>query len=1101
MYKPFLPIFHKDTKLINRFHQPQAMYYIADLHVHSHYSRATSKDLNLEALYQWANIKGINIVGTGDFTHPQWFQTLQEKLIPDGTGFYQLKNPPPQLFQGQATDVRFCLTTEISSIYKQGDKVRKNHNLLYAPDLATVAKLNAKLATIGNLAADGRPILGLSARDLLEIILETSDRAYLIPAHIWTPWFSTLGSKSGYDSIEACFRDLTPHIFALETGLSSDPAMNRRLSALDRYTMVSNSDAHSPQKLGREANLFDTGLAYDAMFEALKTQQGFLGTLEFFPEEGKYHMDGHRGCGVCLDPATTQQHKGLCPTCGKPLTIGVLHRVEALADRQEPQKPKHAADFSYIIPLPEIIAEIKGVGVSSKVVQKQFQRIISLFGNELSFLRATPTEDIRKQLGAIYAEAIQRLRNQQITPSPGYDGLYGTIQIFRPRELQELTGQLHWFATPTTTPQQRVQQAHTIVQEHPQPAQPTQVSLSLNAAQRAIQAHTQGAMLVKAGPGTGKTHTLIQWISSYLRQSQTDPAKLLAITFTNKAADELQARLIALLGARASNIQVGTFHAIAYQMLQERYPALQTVYDTADRTLALHLLFPELTEHACRTVAQRLAQYFEGGQGEKDPPDATLLAYAERYQAYLQQRKAIDLSAIIQQVLYLWQQEPAWLAKHRARYDCWAVDELQDINALQYQFIRTLGQGKTCLAIGDPDQAIYGFRGGDVQLFFRFQEDFDAQVMSLTQHYRATGTIVQAAQALIRHNALRSNLQLQTDNPLGTKISLRAATNTQEDADYVVSQVKAYVGGIDNLALGTPDTGQYTFADIAVLFRQRAVGQAVLKHLRQAGIPAHWGDTSTLLATSPFCVVADILRLYLYPTDLLAFYSLLTQSWQWDKTTAQKLLAAMHTGTNTFPRAVPAFLSAQQQRDYQAWLAFYNALPTLLHDQGICGVIKAILAQYVADKDLDAAQRLQQVTLLTLAQETPADASAFLHKMTLTPYTDVGRIKGEGIHLLTFHAAKGLEFPVVFIIGAEAGITPMQRPDSDLEEERRLFYVALTRAKQVIHLTYAQRRTQYGQEKAQQPSPFIHELPQHLLQYSRPQRDPKQQRKQQLRLF
>ena len=259
------------------------------------------------------------------------------------------------------------------------------------------------------------------------------------------PWFSTLGSKSGYDSIEACFRDLTSHIFALETGLSSDPAMNRRLSALDRYTMVSNSDAHSPKNLGREANLFDTALTYDAMFGAIKTQQGFLGTLEFFPEEGKYHMDGHRSCGVCLDPTATQQHQGLCPTCGKPLTIGVLHRVEALADRQEPQQPVHAAGFAYIVPLPEIISEIKGVGVGSKAVQQQYQRVIGLFGNEFSFLRATPIEEIGKHLGPIYAEAIQRLRNQQITPSPGYDGLYGTIRVFRPGELQKLAGQLHWF--------------------------------------------------------------------------------------------------------------------------------------------------------------------------------------------------------------------------------------------------------------------------------------------------------------------------------------------------------------------------------------------------------------------------------------------------------------------------------------------------------------------------------------------------------------------------------------------------------------------------------------------------------------------------------
>ncbi|MEM7055769.1 MAG: UvrD-helicase domain-containing protein, partial [Bacteroidota bacterium] len=577
------------------------MHYVADLHVHSHYSRATSSDLNLEALYQWASIKGIDVVGTGDFTHPQWFRELQEKLLPDGTGFYKLKNTPTQQFKSQAREVRFCLTTEISSIYKDEDKVRKNHTLLYAPDLDTVAKINARLATIGNLAADGRPILGLPARDLLEIVLEVSDRAYLIPAHVWTPWFSTLGSKSGYDSIEACFKDLTGYIFALETGLSSDPAMNRRLSALDRYTMVSSSDAHSPQKLGREANRFDTALTYDAMFEALKTQKGFLGTIEFFPEEGKYHMDGHRSCGVCFDPNTTQQHKGLCPTCGKPLTIGVLHRVETLADRKQPQKPKHAADFEYIIPLPEIIAEIKGVGANSKAVQKQFQHIIALFGNEFALLREAPIADIHRHLGPIYAAAISRLRNHLVAPSPGYDGLYGSIHVFQPGELKKLTGQLYWFEAPTAPAQQRVQQAHAITQASRKPAK---ASMSLNTAQCTIQRRTQGATLVKAGPGTGKTHTLVQWISSCLAQTKADPARFLAITFTNRAAAELKARLTKLLGEQASSIQVSTFHATAYQMLLERYPTMQTVYDAEDRRLTLHLLFPELTETACHRLSQ-----------------------------------------------------------------------------------------------------------------------------------------------------------------------------------------------------------------------------------------------------------------------------------------------------------------------------------------------------------------------------------------------------------------------------------------------------------------------------------------------------------------
>lgn len=417
------------------------MFYIADLHVHSHYSRATSKDLNLETLYQWARAKGIHVVGTGDFTHPLWFKELQEKLEPDGNGLFRLKHPPAGSalpgMKVEDIDVRFCLSTEISSIYKYGDKVRKNHNLVYAPDFDTVARINKRLSAIGNLASDGRPILGLPSRNLLEIVLEASDQAYLVPAHVWTPWFSTLGSKGGYDSIDECFRDLSGHIFAIETGLSSDPAMNWQWSALDRFTLISNSDAHSAPKLGREANLFNTDRSYDGLFTALKTRQGFMGTFEFFPEEGKYHHDGHRKCGVSLLPEATVSHNGLCPQCGQPLTVGVLHRVQKLADRKAPQPPQGAADFHYIIPLPEILAEIRKSGPGSKAVQYDFHQAISTFGNEFNLLKAVPVEDIRRQGSPVLAEAIRRMRAQEVKPVPGYDGLYGVIKIFDEEELTQ----------------------------------------------------------------------------------------------------------------------------------------------------------------------------------------------------------------------------------------------------------------------------------------------------------------------------------------------------------------------------------------------------------------------------------------------------------------------------------------------------------------------------------------------------------------------------------------------------------------------------------------------------------------------------------------
>ncbi|RFM30135.1 endonuclease Q family protein [Deminuibacter soli] len=424
------------------------MFYRADLHIHSHYAQACSKNLNLETLYQWARVKGIHVLGTGDFTHPAWFAELQEKLQPDGSGFFTLKNPPqqhaPEGMKVTDTDVRFCLSTEISSVYQWDGRTRKNHNLVYAPDFETVAEINKRLSRYGNLAADGRPTVSLPSRDVLELVLNTSPRARFIPAHAWTPWFSTLGSRGGYNSIQECFRDLTPHIFAIETGLSSDPAMNWQWSALDAITMVSFSDAHSPQKLGREVTLFNTERSYDAMFAAMQTGKGFGGTYEFFPEEGKYSYDGHRLCKVVLSPQQTNALNGICPHCGKPLTIGVFNRVHTLSDRQAPLQPATASNFSHIVPLPEILSEINGTSPESKKVQQAFISAVSKFGNEFTLLNDTPIPDIER-FNATLATAIGNMRKGQVTRTPGYDGIYGHIKLLQnelPRSSQTLQTRL-----------------------------------------------------------------------------------------------------------------------------------------------------------------------------------------------------------------------------------------------------------------------------------------------------------------------------------------------------------------------------------------------------------------------------------------------------------------------------------------------------------------------------------------------------------------------------------------------------------------------------------------------------------------------------------
>jgi DNA helicase-2/ATP-dependent DNA helicase PcrA len=428
------------------------MKFIADLHIHSKYSRATAKNLDLENLYLWAQLKGIDLVGTGDFVHPQWLKEIEEKLEPAEEGFFKLKNKyakamdarVPEKCRGQ---VRFMLTVEISNIYKRHDRVRKVHNLIFSPSLEAARKIQAKLGAIGNISSDGRPILGLDSYRLLEIALDTDPQNIFVPAHIWTPWFSALGSMGGFDSMEEAFGDLTKQIFAVETGLSSDPLMNWRLKQLDDFILISNSDAHSPAKLGREANVFDTDFSYKGVYQALsdKNDKGLVSTLEFFPEEGKYHFDGHRSCQVRWHPQETAKYNGVCSGCGKPVTVGVMSRVETLADRAEGIKSKRWRPYQNIVPLPEMIGEAKDMGEASKAVQEAYMNILTKLGSEFYILLDCPIKDIQAAAGDVLAEGILRMRQGKIAIAAGYDGEFGTIKIFETGERERIEQQMVLF--------------------------------------------------------------------------------------------------------------------------------------------------------------------------------------------------------------------------------------------------------------------------------------------------------------------------------------------------------------------------------------------------------------------------------------------------------------------------------------------------------------------------------------------------------------------------------------------------------------------------------------------------------------------------------
>jgi len=400
------------------------MKFIADLHLHSKYSRATARDMEVETLAKWAQLKGIALLGTGDFTHPTYFAELKQKLEPEGNGLFVLKK--------NKKDVHFILSAEVNNIFHQGGRLRKIHTIIFAPSFEVVEKINRSLLSLGNLHSDGRPIFTFQVKELFKIVLDISEECLLVPAHAWTPWFSLFGANSGFDSIEECFEEESKHICSIETGLSSDPSMNWRLSKLDKITLISNSDAHSPSKIGREANVFDCELSYDEIIGAIKNKdrKKFLYTIEFFPEEGKYHFDGHRNCGVLLSPEETRKNKGICPVCKRKLTVGVMNRVDTLADRPPGFVPENAIPYKNLIPLMEIIAEALGQGPDTKGVRTTYEQMVQRFKSEFHILLDLELDEVSASFPPRIAEGIKRMREGKLSIVPGHDGIFGKIQIF-----------------------------------------------------------------------------------------------------------------------------------------------------------------------------------------------------------------------------------------------------------------------------------------------------------------------------------------------------------------------------------------------------------------------------------------------------------------------------------------------------------------------------------------------------------------------------------------------------------------------------------------------------------------------------------------------
>ena len=732
------------------------MFFYADLHIHSKYSRATSKSCNLEELAQWAQKKGLSVISTGDFTHPAWFNEIKEKLVPDGNGAYRLKADIEKKILRSGTPVKFILSVEISTIYKKGDKTRKVHHVVFAPDIETAGKFRNKLDAIGNINSDGRPILGLDSRDLLEIALESGKDTFLIPAHIWTPWFSVLGSKSGFDSIDECYGDLAGHIFAAETGLSSDPEMNWTVSSLDKYRLVSNSDAHSPSKLAREATVFDTDPDYYSILKALKTGDGYVGTVEFFPEEGKYHEDGHRKCNVCLTPDETLKHNGLCPVCGKPLTIGVLNRVNELAVRKTGEFiPETAGKVFSLVPLQEILAEICGVGVQSKKVVLEYENLIQKLGSELSILQDVPIDEISKVHSPVLAEGISRLRKGQVIKHAGYDGEYGVIRLFDENEIVKkniVNLKLDIEIPETTAKKQEKQEFHVQKSTREEKAEQRENKpVELDEYQSAAVKDKHGQILISAGPGSGKTTVLTRRIAHLISEKEAAAENCLAVTFTRKAADEMRSRLNKLIGADSEKISIHTFHSLCFEILRENYEKAGL------------------------------------------PKDFRIITKAEKELLNIENTEGLlDFDDLIQLTQKLFEENTDILDFYRQKFKSVSVDEYQDIDESQYRLIRLLvpADGNICV-IGDPNQSIYGFRGGNAKFFKNFGEDYPHSVaISLKNNYRSADTIVDASNQMIQC----FNITAKCARP-HERITIHSAPTEKAEAEFIVSTTEKLLGG------------------------------------------------------------------------------------------------------------------------------------------------------------------------------------------------------------------------------------------------------------------------------------------------------------------
>lgn len=1007
--------------------------FTADLHIHSRFSRATSKNLTIRNLAAWARIKGLNVLGTGDFTHPAWVEEIEEHLVDDGSGLFTLKDAKgleeeiPGAEGPLAGTTRFMLQAEISSIYKRAGKTRKIHNLVYMPDLESVKRLNEKLGAIGNIESDGRPILGLDSRDLLDLVMNVHPMAFVVPAHIWTPWFSLFGSKSGFDSIAECYGEYSKEIFAMETGLSSDPDMNWTWSELDRIRLISNSDAHSGEKLGREANLFRAEMSYEGIYRALKGEglgNKFLGTVEFFPEEGKYHMDGHRKCGVVMDPRETAARGGLCPVCGKPVTRGVYARVLELADREEPVQPAGQPGFTSLIPLKEVLSEVVGVGPGSKKVHKLYMELMREFGSELSVLQRAPEEDLKK-FGCALAEGISRMREGRVIRTPGFDGEFGVITVFTQQERDQIKSGGTLISVP------RPKEGESPALACPPLAAPTsetELAINYNDAQQAAINAGPWPVLVMAGPGTGKTQTLMGRVNRLLDEGER-ARSILCLTFTRRAAQELRDRMQRERGEDASPPQAGTLHSLCFDYWKHAYAETPVILPEEAAIRLFHEVNPDIDK---KHLKHYWNKYNLSRELLEDVPDDLFEAHIN-YGNQKNHWNLLDHTDLLEFML-----EQTGAPTFHQPWKHVLVDEVQDLTPLQLAVIKGIapesGEGVFC--IGDPRQSIYGFRGATDDAEARLREFWPSlKTVTLTENYRSGQAVLTAAQSLFPEDTPivarrdRETVMHTFDSPDGTR-----------EAAWIADRAKKLIGATSHTLADSAGHTTITPGDIAVLVRFKALVPLMESALKRFGLPVSTPETEAFW-NDPRCkLILDAAGSFLGMT-MVGSEEVLE--------VPEHILAKGPIGLSAYLAEVPPF-------DQFFWESKpFRQLKTEFDKRGGWAGL---------------------VNWVSLQSETELISKA-----------------AEKIQILTMHAAKGLEFEAVFIPALEEGIMPFAGLDlltakvtltpgrgQSFAEERRLLYVSMTRAKRMLFLSRAESRSLFGKRLNLPPSRYLREIPEDM---------------------